>query len=132
MVVDDLALAEKFDGIADVGIVNEAENVVVCHARLLFCSKVFVKVGEHVALDTDIFHIGGDARRACGVHARRVVDKILEHRRVFDLACGKISGKLVENCAYNFKMIKLFVSNVGQYSRYLAVGHGVSLIQISH
>ena len=37
MIVNDLAFAEEFNGVADVGIIDETENVVVGHARLLLC-----------------------------------------------------------------------------------------------
>ena len=37
LIVDDLALAQKLNGIAHVRIVAKAQNVVVGHARLLLC-----------------------------------------------------------------------------------------------
>ena len=37
LIVHDLAFAQIFDGVAHVGIVAQAQNVVVGHARLLFC-----------------------------------------------------------------------------------------------
>ena len=37
LVVDDLTLTKEFQGIADVGIVDKAQKVVVSDARLLFC-----------------------------------------------------------------------------------------------
>ena len=37
LIVDDLALAEELEGIADVGIVDHAEEVIIGHARLLLC-----------------------------------------------------------------------------------------------
>ena len=37
LVVHDLTGAKEFDGIADVGVIGEAENVVVGGARLLLC-----------------------------------------------------------------------------------------------
>ena len=35
LVVDDLALTQKLDGIAHVGVIRQTQNVVVGHARLL-------------------------------------------------------------------------------------------------
>ena len=35
--VHDFALAEEFDNVVYVGVVGEAKNVVVGHARLLLC-----------------------------------------------------------------------------------------------
>ena len=37
LVVNNLALTKKFDGVADVGVVDKAQNVVVGDARLLLC-----------------------------------------------------------------------------------------------
>ena len=37
LIMHDLALAEEFYRVADVGIVGEAENVIVGRARLLLC-----------------------------------------------------------------------------------------------
>ena len=37
LIMNDFALAEVFDGIADVGVIHKAENVVVGHASLLLC-----------------------------------------------------------------------------------------------
>ena len=35
-----LALAEEFEGLADVGVVDEAEQVIVGDARLLLCCNL--------------------------------------------------------------------------------------------
>ena len=37
LVVDDFAFAQVFDWVTDVGVIGHAQNVVVGHARLLFC-----------------------------------------------------------------------------------------------
>ena len=37
LIMDDLSLAEIFDDVADVGIVAQAEDIVVGHTRLLLC-----------------------------------------------------------------------------------------------
>ena len=76
MEVVDLALAEEFDGVADVGIVDEAQDIVVGDARLLFGGEVLVEVGEHIALDGEV---GGCKRNACGrdgVDARGMIDEV--------------------------------------------------------
>ena len=47
LVMDDLPLAEEFDGLADVGIVTEAEDVVVGHAGLLlWCNHIRTNFSE--------------------------------------------------------------------------------------
>ena len=45
LVVDDLALAEEFQGVTDVGIVDHAEQVVVGHAGLLLGGEVLAGRG---------------------------------------------------------------------------------------
>ena len=37
LVMHDLPLAEELDGLADVGVIAEAEDIVVGHPRLLLC-----------------------------------------------------------------------------------------------
>ena len=37
LIVNDLALAKKFDGVADVGVVDHSDKVVVGDARFLLC-----------------------------------------------------------------------------------------------
>ena len=49
----DLALAEEFEGLADVGVVDHADQVVVGHARLLLrCNRLWAtvcsKIPKHV------------------------------------------------------------------------------------
>ena len=105
-----LALAEEFDRLLDVGIVNHTQDVVIGYASLLLCCKVFVEVGEDIALNADIFHIG---RHACGagrVDARGVVGKIGCQGRFFDLLNRKISGQLIENGTDHLKMPELISS----------------------
>ena len=37
LVVDDLALTQELDGLADIGIIDQTQDVVISSARLLFC-----------------------------------------------------------------------------------------------
>ena len=37
LVMDDLALAEILDGIAHVGVIGQAQDIVIGHSRLLLC-----------------------------------------------------------------------------------------------
>ena len=46
--MDDLALAEEFDDVVDVGVVGEAENVVVHCSCLLLGGEVLVDLCEGV------------------------------------------------------------------------------------
>ena len=37
LIVDDLAFAQELDGLADIGIIDQPQDVVISSARLLFC-----------------------------------------------------------------------------------------------
>ena len=58
--MNDFAFAEELDGIADLGIVDEAEQIIVGSAGFLFCSHVFVQIGDRVAFYADVFHVKGN------------------------------------------------------------------------
>ena len=48
--VDDLALTKEADGITDVGVIAEAQDVVVGGAGLLFSGHIFMQICDHIAL----------------------------------------------------------------------------------
>ena len=48
--VDDLALTKEFDGVVNVGVIREAEDVIVGYARLLLGGKVLYEVAIRVPL----------------------------------------------------------------------------------
>ena len=50
LVVDNLALAEEFDNVVDVGIVTEAQDVIVGNPCLLLGGEVLVEVGKGISL----------------------------------------------------------------------------------
>ena len=97
LIVDDLALAEEFKGIADVGIVDQAKEVIIGHARLLLGGEVLVEIGDHIALDADILGIKGNARGGLGIDACGMVDKIGLKSRSADLLLGEVTGQLMDD-----------------------------------
>ena len=107
LVMDDLALAEIFDDVAHVGIVAQAKNIVVGHARLLLGGKVFVEVCDDVALDAHVFHVKGDACGGYGVDACGVIHKIGGKGSSRNLLLLEISCELEENGGYHFQMRQL-------------------------
>ena len=48
--MDDLALAEIFEGLADVGVVDKADKIIVGNSRLLLSREVLVKIGDEPSL----------------------------------------------------------------------------------
>ena len=97
----DLAFAQEFDGIADVGIVGQAKDVVVGGASLLLCGEVLVEVGEEVPLDSHVLHIEGNARCGNGVDSRGMVHKIVGKGSALDLLGGEVSCELIEDRGYD-------------------------------
>ena len=132
LIVHELALTKEFDRLANIGIVDHAKDVVVRDARLLLRRQILVEIGDDVALDSDIFHIGGDACGARGVDACGVVDEILREGRAFDLGDGQIFGQLGEDRAHHLEMRELLGSHVGEDADYLTVGHREALIEVAH
>lgn len=104
----DLAFAEEAQGIGDVGVVGEAYEVVVGHARLLLRRLRLGKIGKNVALDAYVFHIEGHTRCRYRVKSRRVVNVVgLEHRAL-DILDRNIPRKLVNDRRDHFKVGKFF------------------------
>ena len=119
----DLSFAQEFDGIADVGVVAEAKDVVVGDACLLLCGKVFVKVGDDVTLDADILHIEGDAGGGDGVDAGGMVDEIAVKSAGSDLLFAKVSRQLVDDRRHHFEMGELLGTYIGEDAGDLFVWH---------
>ncbi len=76
LIVHYLTLAEVFEGLFYIGVIDKANEVVVSDARLLLCGEILVEVGDHITLNSDILHIGWYACRRHGIDACGMVDKI--------------------------------------------------------
>lgn len=63
-----LALSEEFHHIVHVGVVGEAENIVIGGAGFLLCRQVLHNVGDRVALALDIRGGKGNACGAGGIN----------------------------------------------------------------
>ena len=107
LVVNDLPLPQELDGLADVGVIAEAEDVVVGHAGLLLGGQILVQVGDDVPLHPHVLHVEGHPRGGDGVDPRGVIHKVGGEGGVLDLLLGEIAGELVENGGDHFQMGKL-------------------------
>ncbi len=114
----DLPLTQELDGLANVGVVAQTQDVVVGDACLLLGGKVLVEVGDDIALDAYIFHIERHTRGGDGVDAGGVIDKIGGKGRGSDLLLREIGGELVENGGDHLKVSELFGAYV-----VLLIGH---------
>ena len=129
--VIDLALAEVFDGVADVGIVDEAQDIVVGDACLLFGGEVLVQVCEGGSLDGEIRGGEGDACGGDGVDACGMVDEIGVESRLFDLLGREVFGQLVEDGGDHFHVCELLGADVGEDTDDIAVRHGIALVEVT-
>lgn len=105
--MDDLALAQEAYDIVHIRVIAEAEDVVVCHARLLLGAHVLVEVGDHIARDRYAGGVPRCAGRRLRVHPGGVVDKIRVEPGFFDLIWRHVARELVDDGAYHFEMPKL-------------------------
>ena len=80
LIVNYLTLAEKSYGIENVGVIGQTYDIIICHASLLLCRKVFVQVCDYVALDSHVFHIKRYSRCGGRVNSCRMVDKVRRKR----------------------------------------------------
>ena len=107
LVMHDLPLAEELDGLAHVGIVAEAEDVVVGDAGLLLGGQILVEIRQHVSLDPHVLHVEGHARGGDGVDARGVIHEVGGEGGVLDLLLREVAGELVENGGHHFQVGQL-------------------------
>ena len=74
--MDYLAFTQEADRVAYIGVVCEADYIVIGRACLLFGSHVFVQIGDDIALGLEICRGEGDSRCGNRVDAGGVVNKI--------------------------------------------------------
>lgn len=108
LIMNDFTLTQEFYRITDVGIVAKTENVVVSRSRLLFCGKIFIKVGYGIAFYPNVFHIKRRSRCRNRIKAESMVHKISFKRAALYFVYREISCKLMKYCSNYFKMCKLF------------------------
>lgn len=70
------------------------------------CCKVLVQIGNRVALDADILHVEGNARRRDRIDPRRVVDEIGVEAGLFDLVDREVPRELGNDRADHLKVSK--------------------------
>lgn len=72
-----LALAQEFYNLVHVGVVGQAQDIVVSSARLLLCGKVLHKVRYGVGLGLEIRRRKRNAARVRRVYRVRMVNVII-------------------------------------------------------
>ena len=88
LVMHDLALAQEFDGVAHVGIIGQAQDVVIGHARLLLGGKILHQVGNGIALGLQGGGGKGRSRGGGGIDAKGVIHEIFIKAACLDFGRG--------------------------------------------
>ena len=107
LIMHDLALAKVLDGILDIGIVHQFQDIIVGGARLLLGRHILDEIGNRIALGLQIRRREGDASRRGGINTDRMIDKISIKALADDLIRRKMARQLGNDRADNFKMGKL-------------------------
>ena len=105
--MDDLPLPEIADGLQNIRVVHQAEDVVIGGAGLLLGGHILMEVGDGVALGLEI--IAGEAGPAGshGIDPRGVIDKIVGEALGLDLLHGEVAGELIDHGRDHLKMRQL-------------------------
>ena len=102
--MDNFTLTQETDDVVYIGIVREAENIVIGDAGFLLCRQIFRQIGNDVAGD---LHGGGGpgiAGGKLGKHASGVIHKVGIKAGGSDLLLAEVPGQLVDQGAYHFQM----------------------------
>ena len=105
--VDNLPGPEEPDGVGDVRVVAEAEDVVVGHPGLLLRRQILGEVGDDVALHADAGGIPGGAGGGGGVDAGGVVGEVGGEAALPDLLVGEVFRQLVDDGAHHLQVAQL-------------------------
>ena len=108
LVVDDLPFPQEFQRIADIRVVNKAEQVVVRCTGLLLGCHILVHVADDIALALDIGRGPRRAGRGLRPDAGGMVDEIGIKTRLHDFLGGEVSGELMHHGGDHFKMCQFF------------------------
>ena len=109
----DLACPQEFDGIVDIRIIGQPQDIVVGHAGLLLGGKVFGEVGDGVARD---LHGGGRPRiagRKLREYACRMIDKVGIEASFLDLVDREVPRELMDNGADHLKVSQFLCADCG-------------------
>ena len=129
--MDDLPGTQELDGIVDVRIIGQAQNVVVGQARLLFGGQILRQVGDYVAGNADGACRPGKTGRRGGIDSRGMIHKVGVKSGSPDVLVGQVSRQLVNNSPHHLQMSQFFRADVGKQTLQLSVGHRVPLAEIA-
>ena len=102
-----LTLSEEADRVAHIGVVCEAEDVVVGGASLLLGSHILVQVGDDVALGLEVGRGEGCSRGCDGIDSRGVVDEVGVEAACLYLVDREVLCELIEYRRYHLDVGEL-------------------------
>ena len=105
--VHDFALAKEFDRFAYIGIVHQAQNIVVGGSGFLLGGEVFHEVGDDIARALQGCCREGNACSALRIDTGRMVDEIGFKAGCLDLLGREVARELIEDGCNHFDMRQL-------------------------
>ena len=112
-----LTLSEEADRVAHIGVVCEAEDVVVGGASLLLGSHILVQVGDDVALGLEVGRGEGGSRGCDGIDSRGVVDEVGVEAACLYLVDREVLCELIEYRRYHLDVGELLRTSMIYTSR---------------
>ena len=120
-------LAQETDRIADFGIFDHAENIIVGSAGFLLRRHILEEIGDQIAFALELAGIERNTACRLGPDADRVVHIVSLEAAVFDLFHGEIFGELVYDGGYHLQMSQFFCADVG-----IEIAHLKSIVNWAH
>lgn len=106
--MDNFPLPQEADHIADVGVVAEAQDIVIGDPGLLLGGHILGEVADHIPLDADTGGVPGSAGGGGGIDAGGMVHKIGSEAALSQLLLGESPGKLMDDGTDHFQVAQFF------------------------
>lgn len=102
-----LACAQEFYNLVDVGIVRQAQNIVIGRASLLLRGEILNKIRDRVGFGLNISRSKRRACRALRIYRVSVVNVVISPAVLVEALCSLSVGKLGNYAAYYFEVSEL-------------------------
>lgn len=110
--MDDLPLPQEADGRDDIGVINQAQDVIVGGAGFLLGGHILTQVGDGIAGGLKRCRRKGRTAGGLRPDAGGVIDKIGRKAGALDLLDGKIPGELVDNGTDHLQMCQFLGTRI--------------------
>ena len=105
LVVHDLPLAQEAQGSEHVGVVRQADQVLIGGARLLLRGHVLAQVRDRIALGLELTGVKRNPSRRLWPDPYSMIHIIIRKSLFLNLLYRQIAGKLMNNCTNHLNMI---------------------------